>query len=75
MIKTTDKIYTETKEEWAKKYLTTYLILMRNAAGRKGEAKKIIKRDDDYIDEAMRIYRKYYRLMDYLFDRIERERS
>ena len=75
MIRQTNKIYTETKEAWANKYLTTYLILMRNAAGKKDEARKIIKQGDDNIDEAMRIYRKYDRIMDYLFDRIDRERS
>ncbi|MEJ2104463.1 MAG: hypothetical protein P8X47_07800 [Ignavibacteriaceae bacterium] len=75
MIRQTNKIYTETKEDWANKYLTTYLILMRNAAGKKDEARKLIKQGDDNIDEAMRIYRKYDRIMDYLFDRINRERS
>ena len=75
MIRQTNKIYRETKEDWANKYLTTYLILMRNAAGKKDEARKIIKQGDDNIDEAMRIYRKYDRIMDYLFDRIDRERS
>jgi hypothetical protein len=75
MIRQTNKIYTETKEDWANKYLTTYLILMRNAAGKKDEARKLIKQGDDNIDEAMRIYRKYDRIMDYLFDRINRERN
>jgi hypothetical protein len=75
MIRHTNKIYTETKEDWANKYFTTYLILMRNSAGKKDEARKLIKQGDDNIDEAMRIYRKYDRIMDYLFDRINRERS
>ena len=75
MSKDSDKIYVETKEDWAKKYLETYLLLIRNAAGKRAEARKCILLNNNEIDNAMKSYRKYNRIIDYLFDRIDRERS
>lgn len=70
-----NKLYSETKEDWAEKYLATYLILLRNAAGKRAEARERIKKNYENIDEAMKIYRKYNRIIDYLFDRLDRERK
>jgi len=42
MILISDKIYSETREEWSEKYLETYLILLRNAAGKRADARKNI---------------------------------
>ena len=69
------KLYSETKEDWAKKYLETYLLLLRNAAGKRAEARNRIKKNDEDIDTAMKLYRKYNRIIDYLFDRLDRERK
>jgi hypothetical protein len=70
-----NKLYSETKEDWAEKYLETYLSLLRNAAGKRDEARKRILADDEDIDTAMKVYRKYNRIIDYLFDRLDRERG
>ena len=70
-----NKLYAETKEDWAEKYLGTYLLLLRNAAGKRAEARKCILADDEDIDAAMKTYRKYNRIIDYLFDRLDRERN
>jgi hypothetical protein len=70
-----NKLYSETKEDWSAKYLTTYLLLLRNAAGKRAEARKRILKDDEKIDVAMKSYRKYNRIIDYLFDRLDRERK
>lgn len=72
---TMKKLYSETKEDWSKKYLETYLLLLRNAAGKRAEARKSIMKNDEDIDGAMKIYRKYNRIIDYLFDRLDRERK
>jgi len=69
------KLYSETKEDWSEKYLETYLLLLRNAAGKRAEARKRIKKNDENVDAAMKTYRKYNRIIDYLFDRLDRERK
>jgi len=70
-----NKLYSETKEDWAEKYLETYLLLLRNAAGKRAEARERIKQNDDDMDAAMKTFRKYNRIIDYLFDRLDRERK
>ncbi len=70
-----NKLYSETKEDWAEKYLETYLLLLRNAAGKRAEARERIKKNDDDMDAAMKTFRKYNRIIDYLFDRLDRERK
>ena len=70
-----NKLYSETKENWAEKYLTTYLLLLRNAAGKRAEARKRILANDEDIDAAMITHRKYNRIIDCLFDRLDRERK
>jgi len=69
------KQYLEFIEDWERIQTETYLILLRNAAGKKAEARKRICTNDENIDEAMKIARKYMRIMDYLLDRWERERK
>lgn len=69
------KQYLEFIEDWDKIQTETYLILLRNAAGKKAEARKRICTNDKNIDEAMKVARKYMRIMDYLLDRWERERK
>ncbi len=68
-------LHSETKEDWAEKYLETYFLLLRNAAGKRAEARERIRKNDDNMDAAMKTYRKYNRIIDYLFDRIDRERK
>jgi hypothetical protein len=70
-----NKLYSETKEDWAEKYLETYLLLLRNAAGKRAEARERIKKNDDDMDAVMKTFRKYNRIIDYLFDRLDRERK
>ena len=69
------KQYLDFIEDWEKIQTETYLILLRNAAGKKAEARKRICANDENIDEAMKVARKYMRIMDYLLDRWERERK
>ena len=70
-----NKLYSETKEVWAEKYLEAYLLLLRNAADKRAEARERIRKNDDDVDAAMKTYRKYNRIIDYLFDRLDRERK
>ena len=53
----------------------TYLTLLKNAAGKKEQARKRILANVEDIDEAMRDARKYLRITDYLLDRWDRERE
>jgi len=69
------KQYLEFIEDWENVQTETYLILLRNAAGKKAEARKRICANAENIDEAMKAARKYMRIMDYLLDRWERERK
>ena len=62
-------------EEWEHIQTETYLVLLRNAAEKKAEARKRISANRDDIDAAMKAARKYMRIMDYLLDRWERERN
>ena len=62
-------------EDWERMQTETYLLLLRNAAGKKAEARKRICTNDDNIDESMKVARKYMRIMDYLHDRWKRERK
>lgn len=68
------KQYLEFIEDWENIQTETYLILLRNAAGKKAEARKRICVNDKNIDAAMKAARKYMRIIDYLIDRWERER-
>ena len=69
------KQYLDFIEDWEKIQTETYLILLRNAAGKKAEARKRISANDESIDEAMKAARKYMRIMHYLLDRWDRERK
>ena len=69
------KQYLEFMEDWERIQTESYLILLRNAAFKKAEARKRISANGDDIDAAMKAARKYMRIMDYLFDRWERERN
>ena len=69
------KQYLEFIEDWENVQTETYLILLRNAAGKKAEARKRICANNENIDEAMKAARKYMRIMDYLHERWERERK
>jgi len=69
------KQYLEFIEDWERMQTETYLLLLRNAAGKKAEARKRICVNDENIDAAMKAARKYMRIMDYLLDRWERERK
>ena len=69
------KQYLEFIEDWENVQTETYLLLLRNAAGKKAEARKRICANDEDIDAAMKAARKYMRIMDYLLDRWERERK
>ena len=69
------KQYLEFIEDWERIQTETYLLLLRNAAGKKAEARKRICSNDENIDAAMKVARKYMRIMDYLHDRWERERK
>jgi hypothetical protein len=61
-------------QEYAKIQTVTYLKLLKNAAVKKAEARKRISENGKDIDEAMKAARKYMRIMDYLYERWERER-
>jgi hypothetical protein len=61
-------------QEYEKIQTVTYLKLLRNAAVKKAEARKRISENGKDIDEAMKAARKYMRIMDYLYERWERER-
>ena len=63
------KQYLEFIEDWERIQTETYLLLLRNAAGKKAEARKRICANDEIIDAAMKAARKYMRIMDYLNDR------
>jgi heptaprenylglyceryl phosphate synthase len=67
--------YLEFIEDWERIQTETYLVLLRNAAGKKAEARKRISANDEDIDAAMKAARKYMRIMDYLYDRWDRERK
>ncbi len=69
------KQYLDFIEDWERIQTETYLLLLRNAARKKAEARKRICSNDENIDEAMKAARKYMRIMDYLHDRWERERK
>lgn len=69
------KQYLEFIEDWDRIQTETYLLLLRNAACKKAEARKRICANDEDLDEAMKAARKYMRIMDYLHDRWERERK
>ncbi len=67
------KLYFQTAKEWYDKYLESYFMLLRKAAVRRAEARKRILANESDIDEAMKKYRRYDRVINYLFDRINRE--
>ncbi|MCW8810637.1 MAG: hypothetical protein OQK64_06730 [Ignavibacteriaceae bacterium] len=69
------KQYLEFVADWEHIQTETYLVLLRNAAEKKAEARKRISAIGDDIDAAMKAARKYMRIMDYLLDRWERERN
>ena len=69
------KQYLDFIEDWEHIQTETYLVLLRNAAVKKAEARKRICANEGDIDEAMKVARKYMRIMDYLIDRWERERK
>jgi len=69
------KQYLEFIEDWERIQTETYLVLLRNASGKKAEARKRICDNDEDIDEVMKTARKYMRIMDYLHDRWDRERK
>jgi len=69
------KQYLDFIEDWERIQTVTYLVLLRNAAGKKAEARKRICAADEDIDEAMKAARKYMRIMDYLLERWDRERK
>ncbi|MGB5528367.1 MAG: hypothetical protein WBQ32_00200 [Ignavibacteriaceae bacterium] len=69
------KQYLEFIEDWERIQTETYLILLRNAAEKKAEARKRICANGEDVDEAMKVARKYMRIIDYLLDRWERERK
>ena len=69
------KQYLKFIEDWEHIQTETYLVLLRNAAEKKAEARKRIAANGDDIDAAMKAARKYMRIMDYLYDRWERERN
>lgn len=68
------KQYLEFIEDWERIQTETYLILLRNASAKKAEARKRICVDGEDLDEAMKVARKYMRIIDYLLDRWDRER-
>jgi len=67
--------YLDFIKDYEKIQTFTYLKLLRNAAGKKAEARKRISVNGDDIDTAMKAARKYMRIMDYLYNRWERERK
>lgn len=69
------KQYLDFIYDWERIQTETYLTLLRNAAGKKAEARKRISANGDDIEAAMKAARKYMRIMDYLMDRWERERK
>ncbi len=69
------KQYLDFIEDFERIQTETYLILLRNAAGKKAEARKRICANNEDVDEAMKAARKYMRIMDYLWDRWDRERK
>jgi len=68
------KQYLDFIQEYEKIQTVTYLKLLKNAAVKKAEARKRISENGKDIDEAMKAARKYMRIMDYLYERWERER-
>ena len=69
------KQYLDFLKDFERAQTLTYLKLLRNAAVKKAEARKRIEGNGEDIDEAMKAARKYMRIMDYLYDRWERERK
>ena len=69
------KQYLEFIEDYEKVQTFTYLKLLRKAAEKKAEARVRIEENGKDIDEAMKKARKYMRIMDYLYDRWDRERK
>jgi len=69
------KQYLDFIKDWERIQTEMYLVLLRNASGKKAEARKRISANNEDIDEAMKTARKYMRIMDYLYDRWERERK
>jgi predicted metal-binding transcription factor (methanogenesis marker protein 9) len=69
------KQYLDFIEDWEHIQTETYLVLLRNAALKKAEARKRIEENGEDVDEAMKSARKYMRIMDYLYERWERERK
>ena len=69
------KQYLEFIKDYEKVQTLTYLKLLRNAAEKKAEARKRIEEKGNDLDEAMKKARKYMRIMDYLYDRWDRERK
>ena len=69
------KQYLEFIEDWEHIQTETYLVLLRNAAQKKAEARKRIEENGEDVNEAMKSARKYMRIMDYLYDRWDRERK
>lgn len=67
------KQYLDFIGDWERIQTETYLTLLRNAAGKKAEARKRISANGDDLDAAMKAARKYMRIMDYLIDRWARE--
>ena len=66
--------YLDFIKDFEKIQTMTYLKLLRNAAEKKVEARKQISENGKDIDKAMKAARKYMRIMDYLYDRWDRER-
>jgi len=52
-----------------KKNTGSYLLLLRNAAGKRAEARMRILADDEDIDAVMKTYKRYERIIFYLFNR------
>lgn len=67
------KQYLDFIYDWERIQTETYLTLLRNAAGKKADARKRISENGDDLDAAMKAARKYMRIMDYLIDRWARE--
>jgi hypothetical protein len=69
------KQYQDFIYDWERIQTETYLTLLYNASCKKAEARKRIAANEDDIDAARKAARKYMRIMDYLYDRWERERN
>jgi len=69
------KQYLDFIKDYEKIQTLTYLKLLRNAAEKKAEARNRISENGKDIDEAMKAARKYMKIVDYLYDRWDRERK